>query len=441
MLWIAVNQVLLFMECFIFVEFVTRFNRIDWTRRSCRIAMILAWAVSFLIVLIPGPMQQDIQARLLIRTAILFLYTLYFLEGPIIGKVLSCLFFPFILMTTMILTALLLQLLPGVSWEILWGEPSLFQSINLFLALLLTFYVTRIFLRYRAVYYQPYKNTYVTAALLVPVTTLISISVLITILPMADTMTSILLLLAIAGTTAANLILYYLIGSLGREGALVRENDMLRALAAYEEHNIDERRALYEETRSIRHEMKNHLTLLEQYIQSGRSEEAQEIIETLRGRIETQTVQIQSPNETLNFILNTSLAQAAALMIRTKVLVEESNIHLSDLDLYSLLGNLLNNAMEALSKLPEEMRDLYIELSRKGGYSAILVRNRILTSILADNPGLKTTKENADHHGFGMRIIRDVAERSGGMTDIFEQDGYFTVQVLIPGGEEENDDA
>ena len=138
--------------------------------------------------------------------------------------------------------------------------------------------------------------------------------------------------------------------------------------------------------------------------------------------------------------MNTSLAQAASLKIRTKVLVEESDIQLSDLDLYSLMGNLLNNAIEALSKLPEEMRDLYIELSRKGGYTAILVRNRVLSSVLADNPNLKTTKENADHHGFGIRIIRDVAERNGGMTDIFEQDGYFTVQVLIPGGEEDPED-
>ena len=217
MFWIAVNQALLFLECFIFVEFVTRFNRIDWTRRACRIALILAWAVSFLIVLIPGPLLQDIQARLLIRTAILFLYTLYFLEGPVIGKVLSCLFFPFILMTSLILTARPLQLLPGVTWEILMGEPGLYSSINLFLALILTFYVTRIFLRYRAVYYQPYQNTYVAAALLVPVTALLSISVLIAILPSADAMVRILLLLVIAGTTAANLILYYLIGNLGRE--------------------------------------------------------------------------------------------------------------------------------------------------------------------------------------------------------------------------------
>ena len=106
MIWIALEQLFLFFECFLFVEFVTRFNRIDWTRRACRIAMILAWAFSFLIVVIPGPLSQNMQARLLIRTAILFLYTLYFLEGPIIGKVLSCLFFPFILLTAQILVAL-----------------------------------------------------------------------------------------------------------------------------------------------------------------------------------------------------------------------------------------------------------------------------------------------------------------------------------------------
>ncbi|MCR5004410.1 MAG: GHKL domain-containing protein [Clostridiales bacterium] len=440
MIWIAIDQALLFLECFLFVEFVTRFNRIDWTRRACRVAMILAWAASFLIVLIPGPLQQDIQARLLIRTAILFLYTLYFLEGTIIGKILSCLFFPFALMTSQILVAVPLQLLPGSSWSRIWENTGLMPAIDHAIALLLTFYATRVFLKFRAVYFQPYRRTHVTVAILVPLITLISISMLITALPTADDMTRVLLLLAVAGTTAANLILYYLIGSLGREGSLVRENDMLRALAAYEEHNIDERRMLYEQTRSIRHEMKNYLTMLEQYIQGGRTKEALESIEMLRGKIEGQVVQIQSPNETLNFILNTALAQAATLKIRPKVLIEESRITLTDLDLYSLLGNMLNNAIEALSHVPETDRDMHIEIRRKGGYTAVQVRNRILHSVLQDNPDLKTTKEHESHHGYGVRIIKDVAERAGGLSDFFEQEDWFVVQVLIPLLEEETDE-
>ena len=440
MIWIAIDQVLLFVECFLFVEFVTRFNRIDWTRRACRIAMILAWAASFLIVLIPGPLQQDIQARLLIRTAILFLYTLYFLEGPIIGKILSCLFFPFALMTSQIMIAVPMQWLPGVSWSMIWENNGLFPAIDHALALILTFYATRAFMKFRAVYFQQYRRAHIAAAILVPLITLISISVLITVLPNADEMTRILLLLGVAGTTVANLILYYLIGSLGREGSLIRENDMLRALAAYEEHNIDERRMLYEQTRSIRHEMKNFLTMLEQYILSGRTQEALESIEMLRGKIEGQVVQIQSPNETLNFILNTSLAQAAALKIRTKVLIEESRIMLTDLDLYSLLGNMLSNAMEALSHVPEPERDMHIEVSRKGGYTALKVRNRIMYSVLQDNPELKTTKEHESHHGYGVRIIKDVAARAGGMSDFFEQDDWFVVQVLIPLKEVETDE-
>ena len=439
MIWIALEQLFLFFECFLFVEFVTRFNRIDWTRRACRIAMILAWAFSFLIVVIPGPLSQNMQARLLIRTAILFLYTLYFLEGPIIGKVLSCLFFPFILLTAQILVALPLLWLTDATMEQILEEPGWVHSVDMGLAVLLIFYATRLFLKLRAVYFQPYKKTHVAAAVLVPLTTLISICVLITILPAADGITRILLLLSIACTIAANLILYYLIGSLGSEGSLLRENEMLRALAAYEEHNIEERRTLYEQTRGIRHEMKNYLTLLEQYIRNDRLQEALETIETVKGKVESQGVQIQSPNETLNFILNTALAQAAAQKIRAKVLIEESRIPLSDLDLYSLMGNLLNNAVEALAGMPETERDLNIECTRKGGYVAILVRNRILASVLENNPELKTTKDNPHHHGFGVRMIREVAQRNGGMADFFETEGWFQVQVLIPAGEEETD--
>ena len=116
----------------------------------------------------------------------------------------------------------------------------------------------------------------------------------------------------------------------------------------------------------------------------------------------------------------------------TKVVIEESSIPMKDIDLHSLLGNLFNNAIEALEKIPEDKRDLQVEIRPKGGYISILVKNRILESVLEKNPHLITSKEDVSQHGFGVKIIRSLAEKYQGYADFYESDSYFCAQVLIP---------
>ena len=93
MLWIIADQLLLLIECFLYLEYVTRYNGIDWTRRLNRAAFFITFLLSYGIVNITDARIASMQARLLVRTAILFVYSLYFLEGTLTAKSLSCLFF------------------------------------------------------------------------------------------------------------------------------------------------------------------------------------------------------------------------------------------------------------------------------------------------------------------------------------------------------------
>ena len=435
MIWTICSEVLLVLESFLFVEFVTRYNGIDWTARLNRIAMWVTFAVSVLVTLITDVHLESLQARLLIRTSIILIYALYFLEGTQISKILSCLFFPFVLIIAHTGFGILLSAISSkITLEEVWGETGWEHVLQQAFLLLILFYATRVFLRFRSSFHHPYRRIHILLSVAIPLITLLFSGIL---AEFADKETSdplmqILLILGLLGVVIIDLVIYYLLSSVGSGGDLVMENEMLRRYLQYEQRNMDEQKRTYDQIRSLRHELKNYLTLIEMKIDSGHPEEAKEFIDEYRGRIQQFSNQVQTENVTLNFILNTYLSQAAMKGIQTQVRIEDARTPMREIDLHSLLANLLNNATEALEKIPEDMRDLKIEMMPQGGYLSILVRNRIQESVLEQNPHLITSKEDVAQHGFGIRIIRSIAAKYNGYVDFYEKESYFCVQVLIP---------
>ena len=91
---------------------------------------------------------------------------------------------------------------------------------------------------------------------------------------------------------------------------------------------------------------------------------------------------------------------------------------------------MLDNAIEACEK--EAQPELYVSISRKRGYEVIFLKNKVEKSVLQQNPGLESTKEEKAVHGMGIQQIREIVERYEGMCDFFEEDGYFCAGAFIP---------
>ena len=60
------------------------------------------------------------------------------------------------------------------------------------------------------------------------------------------------------------------------------------------------------------------------------------------------------------------------------------------------------------------------------------MKNRISKSVLDENPELKSTKADSEKHGFGVNQIKEIVESYSGMTDFYEEDGFFIVNMFIP---------
>ena len=109
--------------------------------------------------------------------------------------------------------------------------------------------------------------------------------------------------------------------------------------------------------------------------------------------------------------------------------------HVGAVDLYTLFGNALDNAIEATEQVADpDNRLVSLRVGRRGSFVRISVENTCArTAELVD--GLPaTTKDDPNYHGFGLKSIRMIVERLGGNMTIEQGEGVFALHILLPAG-------
>jgi sensor histidine kinase regulating citrate/malate metabolism len=115
--------------------------------------------------------------------------------------------------------------------------------------------------------------------------------------------------------------------------------------------------------------------------------------------------------------------------IETEIAVpEELSIEVADV--VSLIGNLLDNALQALEYVSQE-KYLYLKIMYSESRLLIRVRNRHANQVQYENGEIVTTKSNRKEHGFGLKSIRAVAEHYQGLVKVEHDKTYFTTDVLL----------
>lgn len=104
------------------------------------------------------------------------------------------------------------------------------------------------------------------------------------------------------------------------------------------------------------------------------------------------------------------------------------------MDVASLFGNALDNAIEACSRVDDpERRIIRLALFQRGAFAAVQVENYYVAGLRRGADGaLATTKRDRARHGFGVKSIRHIARAYGGELTIDPADHWFRLQVLLP---------
>lgn len=183
-----------------------------------------------------------------------------------------------------------------------------------------------------------------------------------------------------------------------------------------------------ERIRSIYHDMKNHLLVLQ--AQQTRSEELNASARFLQKQIEAYETYYHTGNEYLDMILRdkSRLAMEKQIDFHAAVSFKEGSF-LEPLDISTIFGNALDNAIEASEKLPESMRLITFKASRIHDMMVISVENNRKQEALSSH---QTSKKDTFLHGFGISNIRKATEKYDGECITRPTDEKFILKIMLP---------
>lgn len=188
---------------------------------------------------------------------------------------------------------------------------------------------------------------------------------------------------------------------------------------------------MYRRMRGWRHDYHNHIQVLKAHMELKQYEEASQYLDMLAEDLSEVDTVLKSGNVVADAIINSKLAMMRERNIKvniTAVVPEETGI--SGVDLSALIGNLLDNAMEACMRVPEEERfvRVYIDIIKKQLYFSV-------TNAMDGTAGrvggrFRTTKSGS--HGFGLLRIDSIVNKYGGYVNRQTEKGVFATEVTLP---------
>lgn len=141
----------------------------------------------------------------------------------------------------------------------------------------------------------------------------------------------------------------------------------------------------------------------------------------------------KSGNEDLDVILAEKSLLAEKQHISVRCIVDGGKLSFMKLeDLYSLMGNALDNAIEAAGQEEETKRMILLYAAAKGSFFSIHVENPCSRKPLFMDGLPVTNKPDTDYHGYGMRSMRYLCEKYGGALTTGWEDGIFSLDILFP---------
>lgn len=187
-----------------------------------------------------------------------------------------------------------------------------------------------------------------------------------------------------------------------------------------------------EEISKMKHDIKNQISYIGLLLEQQKYNEAINYIDGYVEKYSEVLNRFVSPNEVVNSIVNLELTKAKLYNIKIKVkAVIPSHLPFKDIDLCSLISNILDNAMENCD--PTSENPIILSIYKQQDFIRIYCENSVNPNIPKTTNNVSTKKEKG--HGYGMKIIKNIAKSYGGYAYFERQENIFITDVLLELGE------
>lgn len=209
-------------------------------------------------------------------------------------------------------------------------------------------------------------------------------------------------------------------------------SEMLTMQNRMAKESYEQVKAHLQEAGSMKHELKNHLAALQTYLRDGRYDEAACYLEQVTGQSAAITPAVYHSHFLINAMAGSLAQRAQAIGAQLELDLKAEPLHIAESDLYSLLSNMLDNALEACCAVPEgRVRLIRLTIARRESYLHFTCKNSKAGKPVSKAGRLQTSKSNPAGHGYGLWTMERIAERYDGLMDMDYDDSMFTVTVAI----------
>lgn len=228
----------------------------------------------------------------------------------------------------------------------------------------------------------------------------------------------------------SNVSVFYL---LENQVKLQKSHDQLINLERQHELQSEYYRKLKENmilTNKSTHDVKNFMVAISSYLENGNIETAQKKISEFYGKIPARN-KISTGNDAVNALVISKMAVIEKEIPKNDIKIMIPPLGETDeIDLCILIGNAIDNAVEACLKIPEkDKRFISVKIQPYNARISMLIENSCIPD---EKPGrFISTKKDSFRHGFGIQNMKSICEKYGGEIVYEKENGRFTVSIIL----------
>lgn len=163
-------------------------------------------------------------------------------------------------------------------------------------------------------------------------------------------------------------------------------------------------------------------------------EEVDKYLDEMEEAVQIYETIVKTGNDVFDTILTEKSLYCKDRGIQVSCVADGSQMDfINTIDLYALLGNAMDNAIEAVEKFQDiEKRQIDVLIYRQQNFLVMNVMNPISRPLTYHEELPVTTKMDKSLHGYGLRSMKYIVKKYDGFLNISEEDGCFSLKILMP---------
>ncbi len=240
----------------------------------------------------------------------------------------------------------------------------------------------------------------------------------------------VMLVLSILGIVLVNITIYILLIQLSKKQKAVLETSLVKQEYHHQKEFTSALKDQYDQLQKMHHDFSNTLLVIQTLNNEQKYDSINSYITKYIEENKNTLKFVTTNNEYINAVINSKIALAKNNNINVTFNIYTEIPDINQIDLCNLLNNMFDNAIEACKKCNDN-REISLEIRCDKMSLNFFIRNSIPHSVFSSNPGLVSDKKDRKRHGFGTKIIKDIAAKHHGYADFYEEDGMFCCNVIL----------